>query len=229
MAFGGDRRQPRQTADHDLHGACRRWAIRRRSALGPVSPTSCVAASNMTYIVHEQRRSTGLTKGQFSGHRRQGFNQQEGCRPIPEGGRSIWSRLAILMGRHPWVGRFVSSGRQAPAGAAESRRRWTTRVPPSSTSSSPWPWPSTTIPARPRATDYVREHNRGDEPQSTSSRPARRSPTSYAPRQRFRTVQQQHDGSILRLRKLGEGVRPLRQDRGEMKRVQGGPGGGRGS
>ena len=101
---------------------------------------------NMIYIVMNNG-VYGLTKGQFSATADKGSVSKKGA-PTPTT-RSTWSRSRIQLGA-TFVGRSFSGDKQQLVPLIKAAHRATT-APPSSTSSAP-AWPSTTTPARPRAT-----------------------------------------------------------------------------
>jgi len=118
--------------------------------------------------------------------------------------------LAILMGAT-----FVAARSPATSTSScrSSRRRWRTREPPSSTSSALRAFNNHS--GSTKSYDYVREHN--EALNASTHRDRDEITTQYDPG--TLTTVQQHDGSILRLRKLGEEYDPSDKI-AAMKRVQ---------
>ena len=160
---------------------------------------------NMVYIV-ENNGVYGLTKGQFSATADQGSKSKKGVvntdEPIDLVG------MALQLGA-TFVARSFSGDKDA-AGAADQGARSRTAAPPSSTCISPCV-AFNNHPGSTKSYDYVREHNEAVNRLDFIAA-ARRDHGRLRAGRRCSEVTQ-HDGSMLRLRKLARRLRPARPHR----------------
>ena len=154
----------------------------------------------MAYIV-ENNGVYGLTKGQFSATADQGSKSKKGVDQQRQR-RSTWSRIALQLGAS-YVGAQLL-GRQGAARAADQGRDRATAARRFIDVISPCVAFNNHAGST-KSYDYVREHN--EAVNRIDFMPRRDAITAtYAPGEVIEVTQ--HDGSVLRLRKLADGYDP---------------------